>query len=312
MYLLKFILELNQLIRKSLPDIVHFSSTNASVFGPLAVWFSKFKRPKIIYTAHGFPFNEPGVLKKGVFAILEKVSALMRDKTICVSESDRESGIRYAIGKKENLITIHNGIDLKQFKVLPRMEARKIFTNLPLNSKLIGTISQFYSNKGLIYLIKAAPLVLEKHPEAYFAIVGGGEEKENLESEIKEYNLEDHFFVLPYQEDGSAYLSAFDIIAAPSLKEGLPYFLIEAALAKIPVVSTLVGGIPEIIENGKGGLLVRPKNPRALSEAILKLINDQKLRESLADFSYKYAREKFNLGRAVQETEEVYLRLTQY
>lgn len=308
-----FIVELAGLLKKLSPDTVHFNSTNAGVFGPIAVYMFKYlnfkKDVKVIYTAHGFPFNEPGILRKFIFTAAEKFASWFRNLTICVSRFDHHSAVRRRISNSSKLSIVHNGIDANNFRLLPGEEARKLFSSVPREALLIGTVSQFYKNKGLEYLVAAARLVIQKHPRVFFAIVGGGPEEHNLKSRIKDQGLENKFFILPYQENGSGYLNAFDIIAAPSVKEGLPYFLLEAALAKKAIVSTSVGGIPEIIEHGKNGLLVQPGNHEELAKAILRLVTSPVLRNHLGENAYQLVSREFTLKKMVAETEKTYLEI---
>jgi len=305
-----FILELFGLIKKLSPDVIHFNSTNAGVFGPLAVLFhtANFKFPKVVYTAHGFPFNEPGILRKITFTIAEKFGGWFRDVTICVSRFDNHSAIARSIAPPQKLVTIWNGIKPSSLQLLPRPEARKLFPFLPKEAVLIGTISQFYKNKGFKYLIQAARLIVETYPNVFFALVGGGPEKEKLQLLITNYQLQNRFFILPYQENGSRYLSAFDIIAAPSVKEGLPYFLLEAALAKKAIVSTRVGGIPEIVRHEETGLIVEPHKPRALAEALEKLLSSARLRETLGENAYNFVSQNFLLAKMIDATAKLYAR----
>ena len=118
--------------------------------------------------------------------------------------------------------------------------------------------------------------------------------------------LQNRFFILPYQKNGSRYLNAFDIIAAPSVKEGLPYFLLEAALAKKAIVSTTVGGIPEIIESERSGLLVEPKNVTHLVWALERLIKEPSLRKTLAENAYHFASKNFPLAKMIDRTAKLY------
>ncbi len=306
-----FIVELYRLIKKLSPDIVHFNSTNAGVFGPLAVKIynlSKVKsqRSKVVYTAHGFAFNEPGWRRRAVFILAEKLGSFFRDLTICVSQFDHDSALRRGIEYSNKMAIVYNGIDANNFKTLPRAEARKLFPLVPENALLIGVISQFYKNKGLQYLIEAARPIVETRPNVFFAIMGGGPEQKNLELKIKNYGLTNKFFVLPYQENGRKYLSAFDIIAAPSVKEGLPYFLLEAALAKKAIVSTTAGGIPEIVRHGETGLIVEPHKPLALAEASEKFLSSAALRKTLGENAYNFVSQNFLLAKMIDATAKLY------
>ena len=106
--------------------------------------------------------------------------------------------------------------------------------------------------------------------------------------------------------NASRYLKNFDIFVLPSLKEGLPYVILEAGLAGLPVIASNVGGIPEIIENGKDGLLVPPADPKELIKAIKKLIEDKTLRENLAKNLHEKITKEFSLEKMLRETISLY------
>src|SRR3989338_4544782 len=145
-------LEIKKLLKETQPDILHLNSSKAGVLGALAGRRTKIS--KIIYTVHGFVFNEPmPSWKKKFYLWAEKFSASAKDKFICVSEFDRQTGIKNKIAPAQNFITIHHG--LNQFKLLEKNQARESL-KLPKDKIVVGTIANFYPAKGLIYLIQAA------------------------------------------------------------------------------------------------------------------------------------------------------------
>ncbi|MBI5147541.1 MAG: glycosyltransferase family 4 protein [Parcubacteria group bacterium] len=301
---LKFMAELRRLIAAEKPDVVHFNSTNAGIFGPIAAKLISpvSPPPKIIYTAHGFPFNEPGIVKKLLYVPLEFFAGFFRDKIICVSEADRRSALKYRIAPPEKLTVIHNGID-PNFPFLSKEEARRQL-GIPQDNRLLaGAVVNFYPNKGLGYLIAAATLVLKKHPNVRFALVGDGPEKAAIEAKIRDLKIWNEFPLFPYRENGGRFLPAFDVVVSSSVKEGLPYLLLETGIAGLPTVATNVGGCGEIIKDGETGFLVPPKNPRKLAEAIETLIGDEKLRGQMGENAKNRAEKEFNLERMIRETE---------
>ena len=305
---LKFTAELRRLIAAEKPDIIHFNSTNAGVFGPPAakIFPAAPPAPKVVYTAHGFPFNEPGIFKKILYVPLEFFAGFFRDKIICVSEADRHSALKYRIAPPGKLAVVHNGVD-PNFPFFSAEEARRrLGISLRNGELLIGAIVNFYPNKGLEYLIDAAALVLKNRPNVKFILVGAGPEKEKLEKQIRNLNVQNEFSLLPYQEDGGRFLPAFDVVVSSSVKEGLPYALIEAALAGRPVVAADTGGCGEIVKDGETGILVPAKNPEKLAEAIEALIGDEKLRKRMGEDARRRAEKEFAIERMIGETERVF------
>ena len=307
--------ELYELLKEIRPDIFHLNSSKAGVLGSFAAGLLGLKR--VVFTAHGFAFLEPGSWpRRQVYFWAEKLATLFRKKIICVSDYDRQAAIRAGLCPPEKLVTIHNGTD-PSTPSAKADSAQGIISLVPelarppkpgegwVEGLTIGTIANLYATKGLKYLVETAKRVVAKFPAARFVVIGEGREREKLESQISSLKLKDQFFLVGEKKDAARYLSSFDIFVLPSLKEGFPYTILEAMRAGLPIVATAVGGIPEAISSGREGLLVRPREPQALAEAILRLLRNPELAATLG----RNAREKvkqFSLQRMLQKTEEVY------
>jgi len=223
-----------------------------------------------IFTVHGWAFLESRP-KWQIFLIklASKITCFFYDKIICVSHNDYNEAIKNKIASARKLTVIHNGINPADYNFQERTE--KEFT--------VGTIGEAAKNKGHKYLTGAS----KNFPDI----------KLNIISNVP---------------NASKYLKNFDIFVLPSLKEGLPYVILEAGLAGLPVIASNVGGIPEIIENEKEGLLVSPAKPEELSVAIKKLIEDKTLRENLAKNLHEKIKKKFSLEKMLKETIFQYLK----
>ena len=292
--------EIKKLIKQINPDIIHLNSSKAGVLGALAAHQAGIK--KIIYTAHGFVFNEPlPWWKKQMYLFAEKFSARYKSKIICVSEFDRQTGLKNNIAEAEKFVTIHNGID--QLHFLDKPTARQQLS-LPLDKIVIGTVANFYPTKGLTYLIDAAKIVTTKNPNIIFRLIGFGQLETDLKIQIKELSLEQYFF-LGAKKKAYHYLKAFDIFVLSSVKEGLSYTILEAMRAGLPIVATAVGGTPEMI-TGSNWMLVNSKDPQALAEAILKLINNKTLADQLGAKAAIDVANNFSLEHMITKTIQVY------
>ena len=128
-------------------------------------------------------------------------------------------------------------------------------------------MTNFYATKGLPDLITAAQIVIKQLPAVMFVVIGDGEQRRRLESLISQYNLDKNFRLVGYKKNAKQYLLAFDLYACSSVKEGLPFSLLEAMQAGLPIVSTNVGGIPEMIQDKKNGRLVNLAGPEILASA---------------------------------------------
>lgn len=301
---LKAYFEIKKLLKKIKPDILHLNSSKAGVIGAIAGKHAGIK--KIIYTIHGFVFNEPlPTWKKMVYLRAEKFSAKYKDRLICVSEFDRQTGIKNQIGNENKLVTINNGITKLDF--LPKDEARKRL-GLPLDKIIIGTIANFYPTKGLTYLIPAAKIIVARYPNTFFRIIGFGQLKNRLNDEVKKLGLENQLLIdrIDTSDGGYKYLLAFDIYALPSIKEGFPFAILEAMRAGLPIVATEVGGVPEMIKNEVNGLIVKPADPAALAKAIINLLENKNLATKFGDQAKIDVEQNFSLEKMITKTEVVY------
>jgi len=248
------------------PDIVHLNSSKMGVLGSLAAERAGIQ--KIIYTAHGFVFNEPlGWLRKKLYMLAERVNAKHVSKIITVSEHDKKTGATAGI-PAHKMITIHNGASFRDDYFLSRAAARDelrayIDIVIPKNAVIIGCIANFYHSKGIDILLKSMA-----RRDEHAIIIGDGENRKALEALIKKLRLTDTVSLPGVIPNASRLLRAFDVFVLPSRKEGLPYVLLEASAARVPVVATEVGGIPEVIQDGINGYLVRPNDPKELQKAL--------------------------------------------
>ncbi len=318
------LIKIIKLIKKVKPDIIHLNSSKISILGSLAFAFIRIfvysrhshyiRDIRIIYTVHGWVFNEPlPIWKKLFYQYAEKFTALFKDKIICVSEFDRQTALRKKITTNKKLITIHNGI--KPINFYTKIEARqKLFTpypKIPIQEYIniiIGTIGNLYQTKGFTYLVKAINILITNYQlPITTVIIGEGKERKKLENLIKQNNLENNIILTGRIDKAAQLLPAFDIYVCSSVKEGLSYTIIEAMQAGLPIVATMVGGNPELIQDNKTGLLVQAKNPEQLARKIKQFIDNPELRKKLGEQAKIQAKKNFSLEKMIKETKKVYL-----
>jgi len=300
-----------KLIKKIKPDIIHLNSSKISILGSLAVgiirgYSFKNSRPiRVIYTVHGWVFNEPmSSLKRLFYQYAEKITALFKDKLICVSQFDYDLACQYKIAPQRKLVMIHNGI--KEVKFLSREEAR-VKLNVDNEKFVIGSIGNLYKNKGFKYLIEATKELVANNSQLTTIIIGEGQGRNNLEKLIKEYNLENNIILAGRIENASELLLAFDIYVCSSVKEGLSYTIIEAMQSGLPIVATNVGGNPELIKDQETGFLIKPNDPGILASKINEIINNPDLMQEQSTKARIKALEEFNLETMIKKTKAVYL-----
>ena len=298
------LIELAVLIRRFKPDILHLNSSKAGVLGSIA----GFKKTKVIYRIGGWSFNDPWPWwKKKLFAAAEKMTAGLKDTITVNNKNDHEQAIKLKIRRREGLKLIHNGIDALKTEFLSRDEAR-LKLKVSQADLIVGTIANFYPTKGLEHLIEAFHILNSKSQvlSPKLLIIGDGQERKNLESRISSYGLEKDIILLGQIPEAHKYMKAFDIFVLPSVKEGFPWAVLDAMAAKLPIVATNVGALPEIIESGKNGILVEPKNPQRLAESLKYLLVNERTRQELGIQAHQTVLFKFPVEKMVRETEELF------
>ncbi len=299
--------ELLAVYRRFQPDIIHTNSSKAGgIAGAAAFFYNALAAKNImrVFTVHGLPFEETWRphWQRLLIRYASKITVLLHDHVIVISENDRRAALSYNVAPSSKVTLIHNGIEVLQF--LPRAQAQhELFgQEYPL---VIGTIAEWTKNKGLDFLIVALPAVLQKFPEAKLCLIGWGEESAKCKVQSAKLGLENHVFFIS-KSPAAPYLKAFDIFVLPSLKEGLPYTLLEAGLAGLPVVATRVGGVPDIIEHEKNGFLVSPISLTDLADSIIQLCQNADLRKQMGEENKRRVTAEFSLETMMQKTIALY------
>lgn len=307
---IKTFFSLIAIIRKERPDVLHINSSKVGILGSVAGRLCRV--PKIIFTAHGWAFNEdrPSWQKK-ILKVLHGITIFMCHKTIAVSEGMKRQMNLPFVQKK--IVIVPLGRTVKDMKY--KDDARGILETKIQNTSArlidyhadfwIGTIAELHPIKRLNRAIDAVSSVVKQYPNVRYIIIHDGELRQQLQQQVKDLGLEEHIFFTGTLEDAGRLLPAFDLFILPSKSEAFGYVLIEAGQAGLPVIATNVGGIPDIITNGETGILVPPDDTPALSHAIQTLIADEDLRLSLARAHYDRSK-LFTLEKMVIETEKIY------
>ena len=301
----KVFFNLLKILKKERPDVVHLNSSKIGGLGAFACRVAGIK--KIIFTAHGCAYKEDrGIVSRNIIKFLSWLTVLLSHRTIVVSNDDFKNAPRLFVSMKIKMI--HNGISEIDFedRANAKKRIKKLAGSIKSGSIWIGTISELHKNKGLTFAIRAVNNLIKRGYNISFFIISDGEERFALEQFIKKLKLENNVFLLGYMDDAQETLKAFDMFTLTSLKEGLPYVLLEAGLASLPVVATDVGGIPEIIENRKSGRLVQAKNSKAIENAVSDLIDFKKDSVEYGQVLKTKVERDFTIEQMVAETVDIY------
>ena len=304
--------ELCGIVREGAFSVVHGNSTRAGWLVRLAAHRARI--PAVVFTAHGFFFEERMTWwRQQTYAAAERLAARWSDAIITVSESDRQAALGARICGPEKLVTIRNGLDQDHLLRLrrDRDKAGRPDT-LPgeRSGPLVGTLANLYPTKGLEHLLVAIAEVRKAEPSVRLLVVGEGPERDRLESLARTHDLDRSVAFVGAMADPWRILLEVDVFVLPSTKEGLPFALIEAVAAGMPIVATRVGGIPEIVADGRSGLLVPPGDPVALSQAICRLLQDRPLAAAMGEEAQRtFHQSGFTAEAMVASTADLYRRV---
>ena len=177
---------------------------------------------------------------------------------------------------------------------------------IPDGAPVVGNVAALTGHKDHATLLEAAGIVLRRRPEARFVIVGEGPLRRELEARVREGGLAGRVVFAGFRDDVDRLLPAFDVFCLSSHLEGLGTSLLDAMAFGRPVVATAAGGIPEAVEDGSTGVVVPVRDPVALAQALLALLDDPDRRRRLGAAGRKRFLERFTADRMVEETLRVY------
>jgi glycosyltransferase involved in cell wall biosynthesis len=288
--------ELVALFKKEKPDVVHLSSSKAGLFGALAGKISRV--PQIIFTAHGWTFNEERTLwQKIVLRNLALLTVGLSHKTICVSHKLLEQLHPGEILRKKSFV-VHNGIAPLSFK--PKHSFYENCRVIRKERVAMVSIGELHPSKGfdlaLTYLAKLQDISWE------WFILGEGHHRQQIERLIKKHDLSSRVHLMGHTKDAAQYLESFDLFFLPSRTEALGIVAIEALQTNLPIVASNVGGIPEVLGRDPGTTLVDMRQ-QTTGETLRTILSSapQKITSGRDEL-----RGEFSLERMVEKTIEVY------
>ncbi len=311
----KVFFKLVGILRDERPDVLHVNSSKGGGLGSFAGRLMRVKR--IIFTVHGFAWNEPRpTSQKTLIKFLSWLTLFFSHFNIFVVRSDFDVARVWPLVKNKCAL-VYNGIS--ETRTLPRENARALLLESltrqnteaypPLETIWIGAITEFIRNKGVEFLLEAFAKLLNHGklpPNAHLILIGGGERENALKQQAENLGVESRVHFAGFIPNASHLLGAFDMFVISSLKEGLPYVLLEAGVAKVPIIATSVGEIPNILEQGHTGLLVSPGNADELARALAAYISDPIEREEIAKNFKEETRKEFGIERMLEKTLALY------
>lgn len=263
----------------------------------------------LVSTINSWYANEHGKvsLKGKIYTTLELATNSNLDLYITVSENDRQSLLRSNI-PNEKIELIYNAVNTNSQNLPRNVDQLRRQYSIPQNSIICIAVGRLVAIKGFDVLIQTAQIVGKSSENVHFLIVGDGECKEELSDQVKTLGVSKSVTFAGYQDHETvlSYVKSSDIFIMPSRYEGTPIALLEAGSLGIPVIASNVGGIPELVQDQIHALLVPSDDPQSIAQAVLRIINDRKLAETLSTNAVERIKEKFNMDRQFELTWNAY------
>lgn len=310
----KTLLKIRRILRglkqewKGNPVIVHTHSSKAGILGRWAGYFAG--ADIVMHSVHGFGFHPfQRSISRTLFVLAERLTSLVSDHFIVVSEANRETGIRYKLFDSENSTLIRSGISIARFRDCSA-DVRQLRSSLGIEEKapLAGMIACFKPQKAPLDFVRVAAMVREKVPEARFMLVGDGELRKEIEHLSREKGLEGALVLTGWRRDMPELLKTMDMLVLTSRWEGLPRVFPQALAAGRPIVASRVDGAPEAVQDGVNGFLLKPGDLKGFAEKITLLMEDAKLRQEMGSRANEHL-SAFDIGRMVADQEKLYRKL---
>lgn len=298
----RLIFDIGREIRRIDARILHVHGYAASNFGRIAARLAGI--PLVLHEHFADP-KMPGYQKIPDFVLRGWTS-----RAIAVSQSTADFLIRDRFVPGDKVDVVFNGAPLDHFAPRTRDEGDRVRAELgiPLDAPVITTIGRLNAQKGHATLIAAAPIVAKQFPQVRFLIAGDGDLLGPLKAQASALGVSATTVFAGHRTDVPEILAATDIVCISSNYEGTPLVLFEAMAAAKAVVSTSVDGCAEIIEEGRTGLLVPPRDPEKLGAALCRVLAEPSLREALGNQA-KEASKRYDIQACVRAMERIYDRL---
>ena len=295
---LKAVHDLYRIMRRHRIEVVNTHKPKPHTLALLAAFLARV--PVVVATRRvSFP------LRRHLFRWLKWVGGV--NKIIAVAKKVKEGLVRSGV-PEEKVVTIYGAIDTKRFHPGAADASIRHEFGLDEQTPVVGKVADYRSWKGYEVFLEAAALILSENPQVRFFAIG----KETgyyaqMQNTARRLGIERQVVFTGFREDVERFYRVMSVsVNCATAGEGLPGVLRESLAMEVPVVATDVGGSREVVADGETGFLVPPRDPKALAQAILRLLRDPKLRTTMGRNGRKRVEERFSVEAMVTRTEALY------
>jgi glycosyltransferase involved in cell wall biosynthesis len=294
---------LRSVLRLLRPDVVHTHQIPTLFYaGPVARWLGKVR---VAHTEHGLPLfaSRPRTRWLG------RLAGWHCDLFFCLTEEMAREVKKYRVVPDRKVRLIRNGIDVADYGRAGDPDAVRRSLGIPAGAAVIGTVGRLAEIKQYDVLIRSFARLRESCPQAHLLFVGDGPERPALERLAGGLGLGRAVHFAGYRTNVNEYLHAMTCFALTSRSEGTPQAVLEASVARLPVVASRVGGLPEVIEDGRTGVLVTPGDEESLTRALVGFVRDRQLADRFGEAARLRVQSLYGIGRMAKEYHDSFVKL---
>jgi glycosyltransferase involved in cell wall biosynthesis len=290
-------------LRQRRADILCTNGYKPDVIG---WWAARRVGIPVIAISHGWT---AATLKVRFNELIDRVVLRWMDAVVCVSAAQAARVCR-ALVPARKIVTITNSVSADAFAAPDRAYRTALVRFFPQPPRcIVGAAGRFSPEKDFALFVDAAAAVAAQRPDTGFVLFGDGPLRGALEQQIARLGLRERFVLAGFRSDVGKYLPHLDLAVLSSLTEGLPVILLEAFAAGVPMVATAVGGIPEVLEDGRSGYLVPPGDRAALARRILDAIDDDGARRAMGRYAQRHVRAHFSFEEQAWRYQQLFARV---
>lgn len=293
--------------KKSNFDIVHTHSSKAGIIGRTAAWAVGV--PFVVHTIHGQAFHKyEKWWKNCLYILLERYASKKCHRILAVAQAMIDQAVNKKTAKLEKCKVVYSGMEIDSFlNAKPDLALKKKLGIKP-DALVVGTLARLFHLKGYEHIVKIAGEVIRKVPNTVFLLIGDGILRDTIKKEIADAKLKEHFVFagLIQPEQIPNYLSIVDVLVHLSLREGLPRSVVQALASSKPAVAFNLDGTPEVLINGKTGYIAEPHEISKVTNYVITLLSEKKIREEMGRNGRELVKYKFDWKNMVNELELEY------